>query len=196
MSLAHRSLVLDTGFIFGAFIGYLSSAPQILQKQYGLGDLFPLYFAANAAAMGIGSFLNSRLVLRFGMRALTCAALVLMSVISGVFAVLALTAGGHPALWILMAFFIGTIFCFGAIYANGNALAIEPLGHIAGTASSVIGSVSLLISIVFGTVIGQSYDGSVIPVAVGFLAMGIAALLAMVWVERSRPDDIRNPVER
>ena len=178
-----------TGFVFGAFISYLSSAQQILGQQYGLGDLFPLYFALNAISMGVGALLNAQLVVRFGMRFLTRWSLIVMSTVSSVFVVMSVLNDGHPALWVLMSFFVGSISCVGVIFSNGNALAIESLGHIAGTASSVIGSLSLLISITASVVIGQMYDGTVMPIALGFFSMGIAAFLTMIWTEWRRPKE-------
>ena len=177
---------LASGLIFGAFVGYLNSAQQILQIQYGLGALFPLYFAALALAIGSASFVNARLVMRHGMRRLSAWALGLLTGLSLVFLVPATLAAGAPPLWALMAYMMVAFFCIGMLFANFNALAMEPLGHIAGVGAAVVGSLTTLISMTLGAAIGQAYDGTVLPLVAGFALLGLAAIAVMGWTERGR----------
>lgn len=163
------------GTVFGAFLGYLSSAQQILQIQYGLGELFPLYFAMLALAIGGASFLNAKLVVRFGMRWLSRRAITLVTLVSGLFWLLAYNTGGHPPLGFLMAYLATSFLAFGMLFGNLNALAMEPLGHIAGVGASVIGSLSTFVAIPLGTLIGQSYDGSIMPLVTGFFVLALMA---------------------
>jgi DHA1 family bicyclomycin/chloramphenicol resistance-like MFS transporter len=79
-----------------------------------------------------------------------------------------------------------TMFTFGLMISNFTALAMEPLGHIAGTASSLYGSITTLIGIVFGTVIGQAYDGTMVPLTTGFFACTLIALAVVMVTERGR----------
>ncbi len=72
---------------------------------------------------------------------------------------------------------------FGILFGNLNAMAMEPLGHIAGLGSAVIGFVSTLISVFFGFVIANAYDGTVLPLVSGFAILGLAGLLIMRWTE-------------
>lgn len=166
---------LAAGMVFGAFLGYLSSAQQILQMQYGLGERFPLYFAMLALGIGGASFLNAKLVMRFGMRWLSLRAITLSTLVSGLFLLVAYDAGGHPPLAFLMAYLILTFLALGMLFGNLNALAMEPLGHIAGIGASVIGSLSTLVAIPLGTLIGQGYDGTVMPLVGGFFLLGLLA---------------------
>ncbi len=177
---------IAAGLAFGALVGYLTSVPQILQIQYGLGSKFPLYFAVLALAIGGASWANSRLVMRFGMQRLSGLAVATLSALSLAFFAIAWTAAGHPPLAALMAYLIAAFFCLGILFGNFNALAMEPLGHIAGVAASVIGSLTTFISLSLGTAIGQAYDGTVLPLVGGFTALGVAALVVMRWVERGR----------
>ena len=85
-----------------------------------------------------------------------------------------------------MAYLMSSFFCTGILFGNFNALAMEPMGHIAGVAASVIGSLTTFVSLLLGTVIGQSYDGTVLPLIGGFAAFGIASFAAMRWAERGR----------
>ena len=96
---------LAAGFVFGAFLGYLSSAQQVFQEHYGLGPLFPLYFAVLALAICCASLLNSRLVMRFGMQVLTGWSLSILSLLSVVFFAFSYGLGGSPPLWTVMIYF-------------------------------------------------------------------------------------------
>ncbi|HSA80408.1 MAG TPA: multidrug effflux MFS transporter [Geminicoccaceae bacterium] len=174
------------GLIFGALVGYLTSAAQIFQGQYGLGARFPLYFGALALAVGVAAWCNSRLVMRYGMRLLSGIAVVGFSALSVGFFAIALATGGQPALWALMVYFGAAFFCLGILFGNFNALAMEPLGHIAGVAASVIGSLTTFTSMLLGTLIGRSYDGTVLPLVGSFAILGIAAMAVMRWAERGR----------
>jgi DHA1 family bicyclomycin/chloramphenicol resistance-like MFS transporter len=172
------------GLVFGSFLGYLNSAQQILQVQYGLGRDFPLYFAGLALAIGGASFSNARLVMRFGMRRLVGRALVSIWLVSSLFLAIAWQVEGHPPLVALMGYLTLVFFGVGILFGNLNALAMEPLGHIAGTGAAVVGSFSTLISLVLGTLIGQSYDRTVIPLVGGFALLSAAAALVVRWTER------------
>lgn len=176
---------LMAGLISGAFQGYLSSAQQIFQFQYGLGVLFPLVFAINALALGVASFTNGRLVMRYGMHALARLALITLCALSIGFVGVALIMGGQPPLWLLMSYLMLTFFCVGILFGNMNAIAMEPLGHIAGLGAAIVGSFSTLLATPLGMLIGQAYNGTVTPLVVGFAVLGLAALALMRWANGS-----------
>lgn len=175
---------LTMGFIFGAFIGYLSSSQQIFQIQYQLHDLFPLFFGILACSIGAASLTNARLVMRYGMRRLSSFALRVISLLSFLFFLLALVFDGHPHLSMLMIYLLIVFFFFGILFGNLNALAMEPLGHIAGLGSAVVGSVSTLISVVFGIIVADAYNNTVLPLVLGFAILGLAGLMTMRWTEK------------
>ncbi len=178
--------MLATGAVFAPFIGYLISSQQIFQELYGAGDLFSLYFAILALAIGIASLANSRLVMHYGMRALCKWALIGVTILCTAYTVYAWTLSGVPPLWSFMACFILSFFAMGILFGNLNALAMEPMGHIAGTAAAVIGSVTTGISLVFGAVIGGLYDASVIPLVAGFALFSFIALVIVIWTDAVR----------
>ncbi len=174
---------LTMGFVFGAFIGYLSSSQQIFQVQYQLNKLFPLYFGILACAVGCASLLNARLVMRFGMRRLSQIALQTICCLSFPFFLLALLFDGHPHLYLLMFYLLVVFFFFGVLFGNLNAIAMEPLGHVAGLGSAVVGSLSTLISVVFGVIVSNAYDDTVLPLVLGFALLSLVALLTLRWTE-------------
>jgi len=177
--------MLATGIIFAAFISYLSTAQQIFQEQYGLGKLFPLYFGTLAAAIGVASFVNGRLVMRVGMRLLSRLALWCSCVLSTTaFVGIWLLWQGRPPLAVFMAY-MGICFFFnGILFGNFNARAMEPMGHIAGVAAAVIGSVSGVVALAIGTPFGRAYDGTVLPLIAGYMTCALLALGVTTWAER------------
>jgi DHA1 family bicyclomycin/chloramphenicol resistance-like MFS transporter len=178
------------GMVFGPFLAYLSTAQQIFQVQYGLGSMFPLYFALLAVALGTASLSNAKLVMRYGMKAMSRWALMAMGLLSTGFFVVAYLAQGHPPLWAFVVYLLLVFFCEGILYGNMNALAMEPLGHIAGVGAAVVGSLSMVISIAAGTLIGQAYSGTVVPLVAGFAILGFAALAVMRWTESDSGMDV------
>ena len=177
---------LIMGLIFGAFVGYLSSVQQVFSDIYSVIDQFPLYFATLALSIGLASILNGRLVMKMGMRRLVSYSLISMTVISIGFFLYSLQVGGTPALWQTMGYFISAFLCFGIMFGNLNALAMEPLGHIAGVGAAVIGSISTLISVLLGWIIGQMFDGTVLPLVGGYASLGLISIGLMRWIELSR----------
>ena len=175
---------VTAGLVFGFFLGYLNSAQQIFQDEYGLGAKFPLYFAFLALSIGGASLFNARFVLHHTMQSLSKRALLSISALSSGFFLLALWGHGEPPLWTIMAYLFATFFGTGILFGNLNALAMESLGKIAGIGSGVVGSLSTFISLITGTFIGQSYNGTVLPLTAGFFMLSLASLAAMRWAEK------------
>jgi len=186
---------MASGLIFVPFIGYLNSAQQIFQESYRVGTRFPAYFAVLALAIGTAALINARLVRRYGMRRLAQHAAGFLAAVSALFWVAAYGAGGAPPLWQLMAYFVAAFFCVGVLFGNLNAIAMEPLGHIAGVGAAVVGSLATFISVPLGALIGRAYDGTVLPLVGGFALFAAASLAAMRWVDRG-PQQIRRPGRR
>lgn len=176
------------GLISGGFVGYLNSAPQIFQQQYGLGAQFPFYFATLALALGSASYINAQLVMRFGMRTLSRWALLILGGLSLLYLLPAWLFAGQPPLWSLMAYLLLGFFAVGILFGNLNARAMEPLGHIAGVGAAVVGSLSTFLSAILGGLIGQSYNGTVLPLVGGFALLSLLALVVMMWAEVRRVD--------
>lgn len=176
--------MLASGIVFGGFVGYLSSAQQILQIQYRLGNSFSIYFGGLALAIGIASYVNSRLVIKYGMETLCFAALLVLSTISLVFFLVIFTFQHQPALTLLMGFLAVIFFCFGILFSSFSTLAVQPLGHIAGIANSVISFVQTLMSVTVGGAIGQGYNGTVSPLVLGFFLCGLSSLLIMIYIRK------------
>ncbi len=172
---------LAAGLIHGIFLGYLNSSQQIFQEQYALGELFPIYFATISLSLGMASFLNARLVMRFGMLKLVRWALGIVFGLAVIFLGISIVLAGQPPLWILTAYLMASFFCTGILFGNINALAMQPLGRLAGIGAAVVGSLSTLISMLLGTLIGHSYDGTALPLVVGITILAGISNFVIRW---------------
>ncbi|WP_242223878.1 multidrug effflux MFS transporter [Shinella zoogloeoides] len=177
---------LASTFIFGALFGFINSAQQIYVGIYGLGVWFPVAFAGVAAFMALSSFVNARLVGRFGMRRLSHGALVGFLAVNALWLALTLAWPGHLPFPIFIVLFALSMFQFGWIGSNFNSLAMEPLGHVAGTASSVLGFMGTAGGTVIGAIIGQSFNGTALPLVTGFFTLSIIGLVFVLIAERGK----------
>ena len=175
---------LAIGFMFGNLMTYVSTAEQVFTDVYGLGRAFTLVFGAIALAMVAASFSNARIVERVGMRRVSHAALLVYLTLCVAMATLAGSAA--PPLLLYCGFMAATFFCFGHIVPNFNALAMEPLGRVAGVGSSLIGFWMMAGGAVFGGLVGQQFDGTVHPVVLGFTLMAGLTLATVLVTERGR----------
>ena len=178
---------LAMGLVFGAFIGYLSSTQQIFQDTYQAANSFVLYFAVLSACIGSAFIFNGVLVIRLGMRRLVTLALIALTLLSLGFLLAAFGWSGRPPIALLMAYLGVSFFCVGILFGNLNALAMEPLGATAGIGAAIVGGLSTAISLPVGTLIGQMYDGTVIPLVAGFAIAAPLTLAICRWTDASRP---------
>ncbi|HWV20626.1 MAG TPA: multidrug effflux MFS transporter [Devosia sp.] len=171
-------------FLFGALFGFITSSQQIYVDIYGLGVYFPVAFAAMAGLMAVSSFTNSRVVRRLGMRRLSHGAILVFTIGSGVWLALALM--GFMPLWLFFSLLAIIMFCFGWASSNMNSLSMEPLGKVAGTAASVFGFIQTVGGALIGGYTGQHFDGTTVPAASGYFAMGALALICILIAEKGR----------
>jgi DHA1 family bicyclomycin/chloramphenicol resistance-like MFS transporter len=165
---------LGMGFIFGAFLAYLSGSQTIFQDIYDTGEYFPLLFATLAFAIGAASLFNGIMVVRLGMLTLVRMALV-MTIIFGI----ALTSAsvfyeGVPPLWLFVSIMFIGFFFIGILFGNLNSLAMIPVGHMAGVGAAFIGSFTSALAVPSAVFINQYLTDSIQPIAYGFLVFGVA----------------------
>ncbi len=170
------------GLFFGSFIGYLNSSQQIFQDLFKTGELFTLYFGLLAVVFGAASLVNARLVQKLGMQHL--ANLAVWGIISSSALFLLLHLAVEIRLWMFFSYAAVLFFCFGLVFGNINAMAMEPMGHVAGIAAAIIGSTSSMMSMVIGTAIGQMYNGTLLPVTGGFLLFSSISMLILWYAQK------------
>ena len=178
-----------SGVIFGSLFGFIGSAEQIFTDVFGQEESFPLWFAGIALCLSAANFTNSRLVERVGMRRLSHGALVGFTLLALTLAV-AMRVGGER-LEIFFPLFALIFACFGLIGSNFSALAMEPQGQHAGTASAVYGFATTTVASVFGWMIGSQFDGTSVPLLTGYVLLGLTSLTIVLIAERGRLFDAR-----
>ncbi|MAS12003.1 MAG: Bcr/CflA family drug resistance efflux transporter [Nitratireductor sp.] len=166
-------LIIATGLVFGAHLHYLSTAADIFFDVYGVSAMFPAYFAAFAAGIGLASIVNAQVVRRFGMQAMCEGALIGLVILGLGLLSLSLVYEGRPPFVAFMAMGFVNFFCIGILFGNLNAMAMQSLGHLAGLGASLIASGSSLVAVVFAVAFGAFYNQTTIPLASGFLATGL-----------------------
>ena len=174
---------LAAGCAFGTLLSYIVSSQQILQDLYGTGDLFALYFGMTAIFVAASSSVNAWLVSRYSMEAITATAIAIQLVWSlGFFAVELAT--GAPPLWAWMVFITVTLFLVGITFGNYNAIALRPLGRIAGLASSITASIQTCVSVGVAAFAGSQFAMNVTPIVMVSIAMAATASLLMIAARR------------
>ena len=175
---------LATAFFFGSLFAFLNVAQPLYGEVYGLGEWFAVAFGSVAILMAGSSFANSRLVMKYGQRRLSHGALIAFCTMVILMALVALPA--NPPFWVFFGMIAVTMPLFGLIGANLNSLALEPMGAVAGTASSVLGFMQTVGGATTGAIIGQFYDGTVFTLAAGFSTVALISLVCVMVAEKGR----------
>ncbi|MDZ4689790.1 multidrug effflux MFS transporter [Terricaulis sp.] len=176
--------MIATTFVTGCLFGYITSSEQIFVDVYNLGPAFPIAFGAVAIAISGGTFMNSRLVVRQGMRRLSHTMIIAFTATAALLAGLA--ALGAAGFWTFTVLIAAAFAMFGLIASNFNALAMEPVGRIAGSASALYGGVTATGGAIMGGLIARGFDGTPAPFATGLALCGLATLITVLWTERGR----------
>jgi DHA1 family bicyclomycin/chloramphenicol resistance-like MFS transporter len=174
-----KSAVIYTilsGLFTGSFMVYLSTSQQIFENQYGLAEEFPLIFASLAVSVGLATFMNSQLVIKYGMRRIVHTAMISFIGVSLLF-LLFFSRSSNPSIEILVGFFALQFFTIGFLFGNLRALAMEPMGHIAGVGSALNGFISTVMAVPIANFIGGFVVDSVTPLFIGFSVCGVLSLL-------------------
>lgn len=175
---------LASALCFGALFGYISTSEQIFLETFDLGQGFAIAFAAIAASLGAATLINARLVNRFGMRRLSHGALLVFLIANLLHLVIAATIG--ETLTLFMIFMSISFFGLGLIGPNMSAMAMEPMGHIAGAAAAANGFAGTTLAGFLGGMIGRFYDGSTMPIILGFVCLGAGAFAVVLWTEKGK----------
>lgn len=183
----HRETVAFTftsGFVTGSFLVYLSASQHVFEDQYGLTESFPYIFAGLACSVGLSTFLNGTLVMRFGMRKLALMAQMAFCAIAVIY-VIVFYGSPNPNVAVLILFLFAQFFCLGFLWGNFRSIAMEPIGHIAGIGAAINGFVSTIMAVPIANYIGSFVLGTVWPMFVGLAICGLFSLGIMLLVRRS-----------
>ncbi|SCW63229.1 MFS transporter, DHA1 family, bicyclomycin/chloramphenicol resistance protein [Sphingobium faniae] len=185
--IAHRSAIgymLASGVAMGGLVAFILSVQQIMFDTFDARRIFPIVFAVIAGSMGVGSLINSRLVMRFGARRLSQSALILLILTCTVH--VGIIQMGWESLQTFMALQSLTMLAISFTASNFSSISMEPFSKGAGIASSFQSFLTTALSATLGSVVGRAYDGTVLPLALGMACFGGAAFAIIVWAERGR----------
>jgi DHA1 family bicyclomycin/chloramphenicol resistance-like MFS transporter len=177
---------LISGFVTGSFMVYLSASQHIFQEQYGLTEEFPYIFAGLAISVGFATFLNGTFVMRFGMLKLVSVFAVFFTLIPLLYAILYFNSDANPSLAILLTFCGLEFFALGFLFGNLRALAMQPVGHIAGVGAAINGFVSTIMAVPIATFIGSYVTKTALPLFIGFFVCGLCCLLLLLLMLLSK----------
>lgn len=175
---------LASTLILGSLFGFINSSQQLFADVFHESRLFTLVFALVAGCIALASLVNARLVGRLGSRLLSHAALLGFLVVAALHA--GITLAGHETLLSFTLLQAVTMFCFGLLIGNFGAMSMDPLGHIAGAAAAIQGFISTVGAALIGFFIGQHFNGTAVPMTLGFAGCGTAALLVVLLAEHGR----------
>lgn len=178
-----------SGFVTGSFMVYLSSSQQIFETQYQLKDEFPLIFAGLAIAIGAAVFSNGVLVIKYGMEKLITTALISFFAVSAIYVGLFFNEP-NPDIRILILFFGLQFFSIGFLFGNVRAMAMEPVGHIAGTAAAVTGCISTIMAVPVSIFIGRFIDTTALPLFIGFSVCSALALILLFYLKQEKAQSL------
>ena len=162
---------------------YLSTSQQIFQEQYDLAEMFPYIFASLAVSIGFATYLNSRFVVKYGMMQIAYIACIAYVIVSVLYVVL-FWSGNNPSIYILLTFFALQFFAVGFLFGNLRAIAMQPLGHIAGIGAAINGFISTVMAVPIANYIGSFVNTSVLPLFIGFSFFGVMSLLVFILIKR------------
>ncbi|WP_440881080.1 multidrug effflux MFS transporter [Tenacibaculum sp. C7A-26P2] len=172
-----------SGLITSSFMVYLSSSQHIFEEQYNLSEEFPLIFAGLSLSLGLATFLNGNLVIRFGMLKLVRISTIIL-VFTSIIYIFLFFEKSNPSIEILFTFFSFEFFAVGFLFGNLRALAMEPLGHIAGIGAALNGFLSTIVAVPIAGLIGQWVDETAMPLFYGFSICGILSLILLAYLRK------------
>ena len=174
--------MIASGVIFGCLFAFIGASEQIFDEVFGRGDRFYIYFAGIAGLLAVMTYSNSKIVERFGMRRISHG-VVLCFIGLSLTNLLYMHFIGQE-FWVFYILFVLTFGCFGMMGANFSSLALEYMGDIAGTANAVYGFSTITLSGGLGFLVARSFDGTVRPLLLAYVLLGVSSLIVILITER------------
>lgn len=185
-AVSHRAALgyfIGIALIQAAMLGFINSAQQLVGEALGAGAAFPAIFGAMALLMASTNFVNSRAVMRHGARRVSHAALLAYIAVAAVHVWI---ANGEEQLWHFVALMTMTMCCMSFIGANFQSIAMQPFARIAGSASSAMSFIRLVLGSGLGMLVGQAFDGTARPLTLWMLGASGATLALVLFSEKGR----------
>ncbi|MCU1483542.1 MAG: family multidrug efflux protein similarity to bicyclomycin resistance protein Bcr [Actinomycetia bacterium] len=172
--------------LYGAFMSWIGSAESIISETFDQEDRFPIIFGAMGAVIGIAMLTNARIVHRFTARRVVHAVLFVYLGAAAMFVVVGAATDGRPPLAAFLLILVTLVACHALLIPNCTSIAMAPMAAVAGTAASLMGAALIAGGAVLGSFVDGAFDGTMQPLAMGFLGYGVLGFAIVVWGERGR----------
>ena len=193
-----RTAIVTLIFAYSVLFTGLLLIQPVFDIYFARADIFPVWFAVIAILAASASFVNAILVLQWGMRRLVSIAFRVQVFWSAVMLLLLNngTLSGEFGFVMFVLWMLGVFFQAGMTMGNLTALAMEPLGHIAGTAASLVSALATLGSVILAGIVGQFFDGTPLVMFVGVVVFAICGVISTNHLQRfERPSQSTSQTE-
>jgi DHA1 family bicyclomycin/chloramphenicol resistance-like MFS transporter len=170
--------------VFGFFASYLASSELLINDVFGMGRWFTVTFSGFAALLAVAVFINNKLLNRLELRTMLRIAFGSFAVVAIAFAAMAVATDGVPPFGVFIAMLAPLLLVHGLLLPNLNAAALIPMGSVAGTASAIIGLISILGGSIIGSLIDRAFNGTILPLALSAAVLGIISLGFAMWADK------------
>lgn len=182
--------------VFGFFASYLASSELLINDVFGMGRWFTLVFSGFAALLAVAVFINNKLLNWLDLRTMLRIAFGGFTIVALAFAAMALVTDGVPPFGVFIAMLAPLLLVHGLLLPNLNAAALIPMGSVAGTASAIIGLISILGGSIIGMFIDRAFNGTILPLALSAAVLGLISLGFAMWADRVWDEETREVVGR
>lgn len=184
------SFAVISGVVFAGFMAYLNAAEQIYSHIYDAKQQFPYLFGGIALFFGLSAFVNSKIVMRFGAMQVTFYGMLVLLLANLISLLLVVLYAGIPPLWLFVVMMASINVCIGLAYGNLMAIAMLPLGHVAGMGASVIGTISAILAAGIGIYISQQLKHTLMPIMLGFFITSLIAFILVYYFRNHSSDEL------
>lgn len=180
-------LTIVVGVITAPMLAYISASQHIFEVQYNLKEIYPYIFSGIAIGIGISTYLNGLIVMKYGMVKVAQSALISIIILAALYSIFYINK--NPPISILITLLGLILFAIGFIIGNINAIAMQPLGQIAGIGAAIIGFFSTIITVVLSIIIGLYINTLASPICISFLLCASLSLtlLQLINVQKTPP---------
>ncbi len=186
------SFAVISGVIFAGFMAYLNAAEQIYSQIYAAKQQFPYLFGGIALFFGLAAFINSKIVMRYGAMQVTFYGMLVLLLANLISLLVVVSYAGIPPLWMFVVMMASINVCIGLAYGNLMAIAMLPLGHVAGMGASVIGMISAILAAGLGIFISQQLKYTLMPIMLGFFITSLIAFVLVYYFRHHPTDELSN----
>lgn len=172
------------GLAFAILLLFLSTSQAMFEQIYNRADNFPLYMAVLSTGFGLATLINSKLVMKYGMYRI-CIGATLGFIGIGIYFVTGSGGDTHSFISFMTGSYI-LLFCLGLLFPNLSAMAMQPLGKVAGIGASLVSAISTTIGLPISIAVGRYFNNTLMPLALTILFCSLISLFFLYIAKRGK----------